>query len=268
MRTTMTDPKQLLPHPFNERVYGHEPLNDEFLNSIRESGVLEPVVAVSTTHNRKTGLYILSGHRRVVAAIQLNIEVPVRFLPDEGREWQESFLLEANRQRVKTPEQMAREYSELKRIEIAKAEARRENGEQVTSSASSIAATQAGVSDAWARKMEVIYQEADDGNPVAVAGLAAINAGTANVDGVFRDVTKRQEDQIQDHHANTARRLESQAGIFTVQYSPRALDPKHGFMFKTRFICVEEAEAFLAMLEKIPAEAREEFERAAKSWRK
>jgi ParB-like chromosome segregation protein Spo0J len=268
MKHTMVNPAKLLPHPFNEKIYGRETLNDEFVESIRARGVDEPVVVVSTTIDRKPGLYILSGHRRVEAAIKVGCDVPVRFLPDEGREWQEGFLLEANRQRVKTPEQMAREYVELKRIEAARAEQQRQAGTPLVGTASGRASTQVGIADPWARKMEVVIREADEGNPVAVAGLAAINKHETNVEAVYRSISEREKDAVGAHYTLAARKLESDAGMFTVTYSPRALDPKHGFVFKTRFVCVEEAEAFLKMIGKIPAEAREEFERQSRSWRR
>lgn len=41
---------------------------------------------------------------------------------------EERLIIEANRQRVKTPEQKAREFKELKRIEKALAKERRESG--------------------------------------------------------------------------------------------------------------------------------------------
>src|ERR1700745_3650540 len=112
------NPNKLLSHPFNTKVYGEEVLDADFIKSVRENSVLEPVIVTSTTIGGVDGLYVLSGHRRAEAAKICKRDVPYRIEVDQGVLWQENYLLEVNRQRVKTPEQVAREYTELKRIEL------------------------------------------------------------------------------------------------------------------------------------------------------
>jgi hypothetical protein len=263
------NPHRLLPHPFNERVYGIETLDAEFVKSIREHGVLVPIVVVSTTIGGVVELYILSGHRRVQAAKEVGrSEVPYQVLRDEGLLWQQEFLIEANRQRVKTPEQMAREYTETKRIELALADKRRSQGMREKGSASDRAAAKTGVDGIWARKMEVIVKAADEGNPVAIEGLRNINAGKATPESVYRALQPEDKDPVGDRYDQIAQRLQVAVGFFDVVYTPRAADPKHGFTFKARFVCEEEAHAFIELLGKIPNEAREQFERESKSWQK
>src|ERR1019366_1631679 len=100
------NPRHLLPHSFNQTVYGVETLDPDFVKSISEHGVREAIVATSTTIDGIQALYILSGHRRVAAAIEIGREtVPYRLEQDQGLLWQQQYLLEANKQRVKTPEQ-------------------------------------------------------------------------------------------------------------------------------------------------------------------
>jgi ParB-like chromosome segregation protein Spo0J len=95
------NPRHLLPHSFNQTVYGVETHDPDFVKSILQNGVREPVVATSTTIDGIQALYILSGHRRVAAAIEVGCEtVPYRLEQDKGLLWQKQYLLEANKQRV------------------------------------------------------------------------------------------------------------------------------------------------------------------------
>ena len=142
---TEYSPYKLLPHPLNLKVYGHEARDPELEKSIGQYGIITPVEVVRTTHGGVEGLYVLSGHRRVEVAKELKILVPVHVLEkDYGDEWQETHLLEANRQRVKTPEQRTREYQEHERIEKILAEVRRAEGVRETTTASERAATAVG----------------------------------------------------------------------------------------------------------------------------
>jgi hypothetical protein len=261
------NPHKLLSHPFNTKVYGNEVIDADFIKSVRENGVLEPVIVTSTKIDGVDGLYVLSGHRRTEAAKVCKIDVPYKIEQDQGTLWQENYLLEVNRQRVKTPEQMAREYTELKRIELALAEKRRRNGVREAVSASERAATRLGVGEAWARKAEVVVQEADKGNQTAVEGLARINSGKETVEKTWRDMQRRVKEDTTAYD-EIARTLQQSVGMFAVNYSPAFNDPKHGFVFKARFICQEEAEAFVKMLAQLPEVARDEFMRVSRSLRK
>ena len=121
MTTLYVQPDKLLPHALNAKVYGKgESLEPDFVESVRVNGVHTPVAVVANG----TMYTVISGHRRVLAAGRVGRPVPINVLEDAGSLWQESFLLECNRQREKTPEQKTREFTELKRIEAALAQPR------------------------------------------------------------------------------------------------------------------------------------------------
>lgn len=100
---------QLTPHPENVKIYG-DLADSELVESIRQKGILNPLLI--TYDNR-----IISGHRRWDAAKVADLdEVPVVvFGSDDELDILEA-LIESNRQRTKTAEQVGREYSTLKRV--------------------------------------------------------------------------------------------------------------------------------------------------------
>lgn len=175
------NPDQLLPHPLNARVYGPENLEPDFVESIRLNGVQEPVTVVEAAIENEAGLYILSGHRRVAAAKRIGRTVPIRVIEDAGLLWSESFLLESNRQRVKSEVQLMREATERLRIAGALAEEREKAGIKVDPSvksgkgrASAIVGERIGRGEQWVEKAAVIVRRADEGDPVAIEGLKKI----------------------------------------------------------------------------------------------
>src|SRR5262249_23190706 len=127
----------LQPHPLNAQVYGDEGPDPELVESIRQYGIIEPLQVCERV--------IISGHRRWRAAAKAGLrEVPVYTLglasrleefgrPETKLAEQlllEQHLLESNRQRKKTTEQLAREAKELLRIETALASARQQQGKK------------------------------------------------------------------------------------------------------------------------------------------
>jgi ParB-like chromosome segregation protein Spo0J len=92
--------------------------------SIEKHGLLTPLLI---TKDR----IVLSGHSRLRALRLLGEKYPTLFQQANvtvfrGTELEaEKVLIESNRQRVKTPEQKTREFTELKRIEAALADARK-----------------------------------------------------------------------------------------------------------------------------------------------
>jgi ParB-like chromosome segregation protein Spo0J len=99
-------PADLKNHPINTEIYGESSINEEMLASIKELGVLEPIRAT------KDGV-VLSGHRRKQHAIAAKSKtVPVlvarHAIPDAEQVIE---ITESNRQREKTMEQKAREFS-------------------------------------------------------------------------------------------------------------------------------------------------------------
>ena len=99
-------------HPNQNNFYQVEPDLSELMNSIQVNGLLEPIVV------RKIdgGYRIISGHRRYRACFQMNHrvsdtgeclnydQIPCLVIDREMTEAEEGIaLIEANRQRVKTP---------------------------------------------------------------------------------------------------------------------------------------------------------------------
>lgn len=112
-------PGGLSPHPKNEDIYGDEDLPQDFVESINEHGVREPIVI---TEDDK----IISGHRRHEAAksVCLNqVPVIVQSYETELAEWEA--IVDYNRQRKKTPGQIVREAETLMEVEKKRAKQRK-----------------------------------------------------------------------------------------------------------------------------------------------
>jgi len=108
-------PEELEPHPKNAEIYGDtgdvSQLGETFVESIREKGVLEPLVITD-------GKQIISGHRRWLAAKATDTEtVPVRKSSFDSDLSEREALIEFNRQREKTPGQIVNEFEEMLKIE-------------------------------------------------------------------------------------------------------------------------------------------------------
>jgi len=123
------DPEELEPHPKNEEIYGDTEsaadLDETFINSVQEKGVLEPLVITN-------GKQIISGHRRWVAAKATDTDrVPVRKSEFDSDLAEREALIEFNRQREKTPGQIVNEFEEMLEIEEKQAEDRMEEAGSV-----------------------------------------------------------------------------------------------------------------------------------------
>lgn len=117
--------KDLKPHPLNAQIYGHE-IDPELVESIKENGILQPLLIDAWDR-------IISGHRRYQAALKAGLEtVPVTVLALKEEAQVITTLIEANRQRAKTNEQLAREAACLFQVESDKADLRRANGNSKT----------------------------------------------------------------------------------------------------------------------------------------
>jgi protein gp37/ParB-like chromosome segregation protein Spo0J len=104
---------RLRPHPKNALIYG-DTADDELLRSVREHGVLTPITVTAAG-------VVVSGHRRLVAARAAGLkEVPVTpFGSDDELDVVEA-LIESNRQRSKSNEQIGREAGELTEVIAAR----------------------------------------------------------------------------------------------------------------------------------------------------
>jgi protein gp37/ParB-like chromosome segregation protein Spo0J len=110
--------KELKPHPVNSEIY-RDGADEQLVESVRRNGVLQPLLI--DQRNR-----IISGHRRWDAAQKAGLPtVPVIVVESKDDLQLVPMLLEANRQRAKTNEQVAREAACLFRVERERAEIRR-----------------------------------------------------------------------------------------------------------------------------------------------
>jgi protein gp37 len=115
--------KDLKPHPLNDAIYG-DGADKEMVQSVKDNGIIEPLLV--DYKNR-----IISGHRRWDAAKKAKLkEVPVKVFQSEDELEIRTALVEANRQRTKTNEQVAREAAQIYEIEKAKAKARKGEANQ------------------------------------------------------------------------------------------------------------------------------------------
>ena len=112
---------ELDPHPKNQELYGDTTeLDDTFVDSIRQKGVLEPLVI---TQDKR----VISGHRRLRAAQEVGVDnVPVRVSEFDSELAEREALIEFNRQREKTPGQIVNEFEEMLAIERGRARERKE----------------------------------------------------------------------------------------------------------------------------------------------
>lgn len=105
-------------HPRQLEIYGDEPVDSELLKSIKENGILQPLIITPDG-------VILSGFRRCRAASKAGLKVvPVDVREGLDETEQLATLIESNRQRVKEPRQIAREAKALIEIEEARARLR------------------------------------------------------------------------------------------------------------------------------------------------
>jgi ParB-like chromosome segregation protein Spo0J len=115
---------ELKPHPLNKAIYGSD-LDDAFVQEIAKNGVYQPLLITKD----KT---IIAGHRRHAAAKQGGLSaVPTLVFHSDDELDIKAALVEANKQRAKTNEQIGREFNVLKEVEEARAKKRMEAGQAV-----------------------------------------------------------------------------------------------------------------------------------------
>jgi len=97
------NPNKLNPHPLNLEIYGKEEIDEDFKESIKLEGILQPIVINANDT-------IISGHRRVVVAKLLKMsDVPCIVKTFLSEDDEELALLSYNKTRVKTFKQEMRE---------------------------------------------------------------------------------------------------------------------------------------------------------------
>lgn len=106
----LKNPRELKPHKTNVEIYGTETIDIDLVDSIKNKGILEPIVILEDNT-------ILSGHRRWVAAKELKLErIPCRSMSFSDDLDEKEALVEFNRQRNKTYSQRMNEADLLTEI--------------------------------------------------------------------------------------------------------------------------------------------------------
>ena len=225
-------PETLDPHPLNTEVYDDQnDLAESFLSSIRAHGVLEPIVIDSEGT-------IISGHRRVGAAIEVGLEeVPVRVEEFDSELAKREALVHHNRQREKTFSQKMREAEVLEEIERERAQERQgertdlvENQSQGEESDTETdtdfgktrekVAEEVGIgSGRTYDKARQVWEAAQNGDTVAKHEVERIDNDDQSIHGAFEQVRERIDDW--DDETTTEGEVES-----TSDSDDETLDPE------------------------------------------
>lgn len=216
-RVTNTDPATLEPHPKNADIYGDTEtvadLPETFVNSIREKGVLEPLVVTGDGR-------IISGHRRWLAAKHVGLSsVPVRRTAFDSDLAEREALLEYNRQREKTPGQLVNEYEEALEIEKERAKERQSEyhgnqHERTSGNVSKSADDDGSARDKAAEKIDAdvsgrtldkgleVKQKADDGDETAKEAWDDLKDGDESFHGAYTTVKDAETTADTDEDTN------------------------------------------------------------------
>lgn len=177
------DPKLLNPHSINKELYeAFTAENSELLSSIRENGILEPIII-------KEDRIIISGHRRTACAIALSMGGVPTVQVLEGLDDRVA-IVEANRYRAKTFSERMREASLLEVVESEKAAIRRafkgvEEGEAAETR--EVVAEAVGMKRDSYVKTKAVFEAAKT-NENAKAIMLKLDAGTISVDAAHKAV--------------------------------------------------------------------------------
>lgn len=194
-------------HMKNQELYGEEYLAEDFLDSVREQGILVPLAV------KRDGT-IISGHRRWQAARLLGMEtVPVTFVEYESELEERRAIIDFNRQRQKTSTQRQKEADELEAIEAELAEIvrlanlkkgnkppevvilpHRKPGKTRDKVAAAI-----GMKPRTYEKERVVWKKAKDGDPVAQKAMERLDRGEITPHRAYLDVVKEEKKQRLSH---------------------------------------------------------------------
>lgn len=202
------DPNELTPHEVNQEIYGDEELEDDFIQSIEDQGVIQPVVI----NNEDT---VISGHRRVEAAKELGKDVPVRVKTYDTDLAEREAIINSNWQRNKSFSQKMREADELEEIEAERAEERQQDptqdfAEGETGTAREKVAERFGWSDEKLRQAQKVWRivdgkedASDDVQELAQDEVAKLDNEETSVNAAYEAVTDAQEnDEAEDPKAD------------------------------------------------------------------
>ena len=201
-RPIMVPTGNLRPHPLSLAIYDDEPVDPDLAQSIRERGILEPLVILSDGT-------IVSGHRRWRAALANGLEdVPARLCEFESELDEQAAVIEHNRQRVKSLTQRMREADQLEAIERLRAKQRQrlhggtapgrsaDSGGNLAGSESGETrerlAAAVGMKARSFAKARTVYQAAQAGSAVGARQMSALDAGETTINAAYQDVRREE----------------------------------------------------------------------------
>ncbi|WP_233579050.1 DNA methyltransferase [Tautonia sociabilis] len=194
----------LRPNRFSLDLYGdpaEEIRADGLLDSIRERGILVPLVAAPDGD----GFELLSGHRRLACAKALGMEsVPCEIRDVPRGASRRRAVLDYNRQRRKTFSQLMREADALEALLSPAARERRaanlkgadgadrRNSDDRSGRTDEAIARALGIGgkDLY-RQARAVWRAAEAGDPRARSGVSQLDAGTKSVHAAYKDLRRR-----------------------------------------------------------------------------
>jgi hypothetical protein len=200
-------------HPLNKKIYGDSIPDASLINSVKDNGVFNPVIL------NQDGL-ILSGTRRWLAAKKAGlVKVPtIRFL-GKSELVEELFLIESNRQRVKTEGQIAREASELLRIESELAKTRKAAGIDLPVKSSGgngdvrdKVANTLGIGGSKVDQAVAIVRAAEAGDEIAKQELRKLDNNEISVNAAHKAIQKEEKKKVKSEHQKLAGELQKLFG--------------------------------------------------------
>lgn len=180
-------------HPLNKQLYGDETADDELVQSIKKYGVLHPISVNDAGQ-------ILNGTRRWLAAQEAGLTEINAMVFMGGDLEQQAFLIESNRQRVKTQGQLVNEAHQLLAIEKELAAERSKAGKKLTTGKSDatgrareVVGRKLGVSGVQVDKMDAIATAAKAGDPAAKEQKALLDKDKTTVTKAHKAIKRKKK---------------------------------------------------------------------------
>lgn len=193
------DIEELTRHPLNQEVYGDLTLEPDFIDSIEQHGILEPILI-------KPDGTIISGHRRYTAALEVGLdEIPVREVSYDSDLAEREAVIHHNKQRTKTFSQKMREAMELEKIERERAKERQGERTDIKQTFASSefgqtrdkVASELDMSGETYRKAKRLWEAAkEDGIERIQKEVEKIESGAQSINGAYE--TLQRWEQLQE----------------------------------------------------------------------
>jgi len=218
--------EELRPHELNDEIYGDEELPQDFLDSVKEKGILVSLAV-------KDDGTIISGHRRWRAAKAANMEaVPVSIVSFESELDEREAVITFNKQREKTFSQKMNEAEELEKIESERAKKRIKEhgntapGKKKNTRGNVSTGEQGKTRDKVAEKTGIgsgrtydkakkVWEAAKSGDEDAEKEVQKIDKGESSINKAYRKL-KRKEEIEEQRKAIEQAEIERPEGVYEV----------------------------------------------------